>query len=195
MKRSNTISDFLNHSYDDANIFDLDSNKLKRKINTVIQGKLLSYEEQKSQSFLNNLINVFKEEVDFIYANRTDLVDSVKYYEINLSQLELFKWMKKKDPTTFGCFKTSLIYPLDYSLSISELNTNIEEEKKKEKEREEDIIEWMDNHIDTTTHRKYKEFLFVAENYDIMENKSEINVKKWIGFHLFKYLDFFYFSE
>lgn len=192
MKRSNTVLQFLNqYNNGNQNIQNINSNNFKKKINTVIQGKILSYEEQKSHSFLNVLITVFREEVDFIYANRTNLVDSVKYYEVNLSQLELFKWMKKNDTTTFGCFKTSLIYPLDYSLNISDL-TSIENIEEKKKEREEDLIEWMCNTMDSEAHRKYKEFLFVAENYDIMENKSEENVKKWIGFHLFKYLEFFY---
>lgn len=154
------------------------SKSLERKLEIVSKGLELSETEQETY-FLNTLVKTFSEEIDYIYDKREIL--ATYYNPIDLTQMELFKWLCEgnNSQTKHHYYKFSLLYPMDYSLRGIEPN-------ELSVQREYNLMYHLGRGTDLNSFRKYKLDKYQYYKINLMCNKSEINVKKWIGFHLFK---------
>lgn len=100
---------------------------------------------------------------------------------IDLTQIELLKWLCEgnNSQSKHHYYKYTLIYPMDYSLrGIEPFEISVQ--------REFNLMFHSGRGYDLDSFRKYKLDKYYYYKINLMSDKSEINVKKWIEYHLFK---------
>lgn len=131
----------------------------------------------------NQLVKVFEDEIEFIYENRKLLIKPFAHSGFNLTRLELFDWMNSTSKEFFHRFKHYLVICF---FSLSNTYSTLREIEYNEKIIKkwygfDSGIEYFDLYVrDICSDAK----LGIALGH----HNVEINIKKWIGYLIFKFL-------